>query len=120
MNTDVNKINRTILITTLLTFLLTGVFSSVAFAANDKDPDGDTILDSTDNCVAKKSIAQLDSDKDGIGDACDKNKIAIPTTAPSSLSVKGLAPKAKTAQSEGRRRSRVRSTTSINNDGMYD
>lgn len=40
-----------------------------AVCANDTD--GDTIPDSTDNCRAIRNTNQLDSDSDGLGDACD-------------------------------------------------
>jgi len=37
----------------------------------DGDSDGDGVFDSSDQCVEKPDAAQLDSDLDGLGDACD-------------------------------------------------
>jgi hypothetical protein len=37
----------------------------------DRDPDGDGILDPTDNCPLAANPDQRDTDGDGIGDACD-------------------------------------------------
>gem|GEM_PF-3997879 len=36
-----------------------------------QDVDGDTILDSKDNCPMDANIKQMDADNDGLGDACD-------------------------------------------------
>jgi len=36
-----------------------------------KDTDGDTIPDVRDNCPTKANTKQTDTDKDGLGDACD-------------------------------------------------
>ncbi len=39
----------------------------------DDDNDGDTVLNCLDNCPDTYNFSQLDSDEDGLGDACDPN-----------------------------------------------
>lgn len=36
-----------------------------------KNADGDTVLDTTDNCATVSNLTQIDTDADGYGDACD-------------------------------------------------
>ena len=38
---------------------------------DNTDTDGDSIIDSEDNCPEMANSDQLDSDGDGIGDVCD-------------------------------------------------
>jgi len=45
--------------------------ANVDCGGGDKDSDGDTIVDSKDNCPLKLNQAQTDTDVDGVGDACD-------------------------------------------------
>ncbi len=45
------------------------------------DTDGDGTPDAEDNCPLVWNLNQLDSDRDGIGDACDKNA-SVPTAKP--------------------------------------
>ncbi len=53
-------------------FLTLGVLALIAAscpAGSDTDSDG--IVDGDDNCASVDSPNQIDSDNDGIGDACD-------------------------------------------------
>lgn len=45
--------------------------ANVDCGGGDKDSDGDTIVDSKDNCPLKLNQDQTDTDADGVGDACD-------------------------------------------------
>ncbi len=47
-------------------------------ATNSTDTDGDTIDDTVDNCRLVFNKNQLDSNNDGIGDACSKTTSALP------------------------------------------
>lgn len=52
----------------LLTAIVASLVASPALAA---DLDGDSVRDIRDNCVAVANPDQLDSDADGLGNACD-------------------------------------------------
>jgi hypothetical protein len=69
---------------------LTPHFSDVA-AGPLMDTDGDFISDVGDNCPAVFNPSQLDSDHDGVGDACDPTPVAvavpIPPWAPAALGI---------------------------------
>jgi hypothetical protein len=41
--------------------------------ATSPDSDGDSVLDGTDNCPSLPNSNQLDTDEDGMGDACDSD-----------------------------------------------
>lgn len=53
----------------ILATLLLGL--GAAYAANCTDSDGDLACDNADNCPGVENTDQLDTDGDGIGDACD-------------------------------------------------
>ncbi len=44
----------------------------------DEDDDGDTVLDAVDNCPLVANLDQIDRDRDGIGDICDKTIGPLP------------------------------------------
>ncbi len=50
------------------------VQNTLACGVNPTDQDGDQVCDAADNCPSVKNADQLDSDGDGIGDACDTNE----------------------------------------------
>ncbi len=50
-----------------------GLNASVDPNDNDPDVDGDTVLDGADNCVLMANTDQLDTDGDGLGNACDND-----------------------------------------------
>ncbi len=52
----------------ILTFLLAGGGPSFAQTVDD---DGDGFSNGLDNCVSISNPSQLDTDADGMGDACD-------------------------------------------------
>ena len=54
------------------------------------DIDGDGIDDGADNCPEIANKDQLDVDKDGHGDVCDKCKTANPGSTPCAVTVKAL------------------------------
>ncbi|MEC8679921.1 MAG: FG-GAP-like repeat-containing protein [Bacteroidota bacterium] len=47
--------------------------SDLIYIEDDRDHDGDGIIDLYDNCPYISNLNQLDSDADGFGDACDKH-----------------------------------------------
>lgn len=49
--------------------------------STELDSEGDGVIDACDNCVGAPNPAQLDSDADGVGDVCD----ACPDTTPDAL-----------------------------------
>lgn len=52
-------------------FMNVDTFSAVGVVSVDTDTDGDGTLDTQDNCTLAANPSQLDSDGDGIGNACD-------------------------------------------------
>ncbi len=58
--------------------------------ALDPDDDGDGIPDRIDNCPRTVNIGQRDTDRDGVGDACDPNPLS-PGDSPSDADHDGVA-----------------------------
>lgn len=56
----------------------------------DADADGDGVPDCVDNCPAKPNADQLDTDDDGIGDACDDDQSGRPEPTADSAFIRGL------------------------------
>src|SRR5262249_3107725 len=50
--------------------LVAGSTLAIVFRLEAKDTDGDTLNDWRDDCPLTKNASQLDSDGDGVGDAC--------------------------------------------------
>ena len=54
---------------------LMGAFDTIPSCQNESDIDEDDIADVMDNCPATYNPGQADSDGDGIGDACEVNRV---------------------------------------------
>lgn len=48
------------------------------FYCKEGDTDGDKICDSNDNCPSSRNPRQIDTDRDGLGDACDPDNGSLP------------------------------------------
>ena len=56
------------------------------------DSDGDGVGDACDNCVSRKNKSQRDDDNDGIGNSCDNCKdVYNPNQLDSDCTVKSMA-----------------------------
>ncbi|RPH75874.1 hypothetical protein EHM76_00645, partial [bacterium] len=77
--------------------LLFGAFISLTLAGTgcQPDKDGDAVLDAEDNCPDVANPNQADSDKDGVGDACEgPSPTPAPTPAPTSPPIPTPTPSA--------------------------
>jgi hypothetical protein len=54
-----------------LHILLVATLFLTACGSDDKDTDGDTVIDKRDNCIHATNSDQLNSDDDSLGNACD-------------------------------------------------
>ena len=60
------------------------IIDTVLIPAAEPDTDGDTVVDSEDNCPAVANMDQLDTDGNGVGDACEPGTTTGTTTGETS------------------------------------
>ena len=72
------------------TFSLTHALTTIYVADENTDTDLDGIVDLADNCPGTANHDQLDSDRDGVGDACEVPDGGFDATPPKPVHVEGI------------------------------